>query len=79
MLKIIKVTFIKQKSLDELPEYSCTIPTGKIIGKKWKRDINFSLYGQKRGTTLPDWYVCEYVKHEDPGLIGITHKKAIII
>lgn len=27
--------------LDELPEYSCTLPTGTTPGKKWKRDVNF--------------------------------------
>lgn len=27
--------------LDELPEYSCSLPTGTTPGKKWKRDVNF--------------------------------------
>lgn len=32
-------TDITQKELDELLEYSCSLPTGTTPGKRWKRDL----------------------------------------
>lgn len=35
-------TRLTRKEFDEMLEYSCSIPTGKAIGKRWKRDENFN-------------------------------------
>lgn len=59
---------LTQREFDDLPEYSCTFPTGQTIGKRWKRDRNF---GNRSKTVGPVWDVAEYVEHEDPKLVGI--------
>lgn len=54
-------------TLDEfnkLGEYSTTLPTGKTIGKRWKRQLYM---GPHRGR----WLVGEYVEHADPESVGI--------
>jgi hypothetical protein len=54
-----------QKFLD-LPTYSLSNPTGVVIGKQWKREV--------QGV----WYLCEYVACDAPGYVDIT-KKVIAI
>jgi len=58
---------LSQEEFDVLPEYSCTIPTGAIVGKRWKRR---EPYGATKNAT---WYVGEYVEltPPDPKKIGI--------
>lgn len=69
----MEIERIKQKTLDSLPEYSCSLPTGTTIGKVWKRNNNF-------GSDLdPEWIICEYVNHSDPNLIGIDYRVPVII
>lgn len=55
---------IESQALRELPEYSCSIPTGVTAGKRWKRD---SMWHAKRrlGPGEPMWVVCEF--YEIPG------------
>lgn len=36
-MKTMLVERVSKKAFDSLPEYSCSIPTGKTIGKVWKR------------------------------------------
>ena len=51
---------------DQLPTYSCSIPTGTTIGKRWKRGAPY---------INPDtWYLCEYVEASDTKMIGIHYK-----
>ena len=51
----------------KLKEYSCSIPTGVVIGKRWRRNVTAFMGGLK-----PHWVVGEYGPHEDP-------KKAAIL
>lgn len=56
----LPVERIKRSTLDKLPEYSCSNPTGVIPGKVWKRNINaFDL--DHRGEP-PLWVLGEYVR-----------------
>ena len=50
-----------KESISKLQEYTFTIPSGKYLGKMWKK-IN------------PDggWLLCWYGKHEDPDLLSIN-------
>lgn len=54
----LDVVELTQEEFDALPEYSTTIPTGKTIGKQWKRQL---YYGQYR----EQWVRCEYVPDEE--------------
>lgn len=66
--KEIKLT---QVELDKFSEYSCSLPTGTTVGKRWKRDANAYRRGLPEGT-LPAWWIGEYVEHPDPEMINIT-------
>lgn len=57
---------LTQREFDPLPEYSCSIPTGTTIGKRWKRhegayDQRFRAAGGK-----PWWIIGEYIEAADP-------------
>lgn len=51
----MRIVLLTQKEFDELKDYSCSYPTGQIIGKKWKRRLNY--YDESKG-----WYFCEYTR-----------------
>jgi hypothetical protein len=51
---------------DALLEYSCTIPDGKTIGKRWKRR---EPYGAP--VKQARWFMGEYVPDPDPKLVYI--------
>jgi hypothetical protein len=42
----------------ELADYSCTLPSGVYIGKRWKRHVPFRGSGQ--------WWMGEYAEDPDP-------------
>jgi hypothetical protein len=62
----LPVEEMTQKAFDGLPHYSFSLPTATTIGKVWKA---------QRGD---DWIIGEYVKHNDPGFVGIQWRKIII-
>lgn len=55
------------KEFMELLEYSCSMPTGVVIGKRWRCNVTAFMGGLK-----PHWVMGEYAPHEDP-------KKAAIL
>lgn len=61
-LPVIEMT---QSEVDALLEYSTTLPTGKTIGKRWKRRL---YVGSKAGS----WVLCEYIEDPDPTYVGIA-------
>lgn len=65
-----------QAALEAMVEYSCSIPTGTTIGKKWKCDRNF---GRRSSTVGPDWMTGEYIDHQDPNKVGIKWRKVVIV
>lgn len=40
MLVDAKTAIMTREQFDSLGEYSCTLPTGTYIAKRWKRDVN---------------------------------------
>jgi len=50
---------LTRELFDKLGEYSCSLPTGVIIGKAWKRKVNY--YDERDG-----WLLGEYESHPDP-------------
>jgi hypothetical protein len=49
---------ITREELEALPEYSCSIPTGTTIGKRWRRDVAFNDPNPKASR---DWMIAEYI------------------
>jgi hypothetical protein len=65
--------YVSQKALDNLPEYSLSLPTGAVAGTVWKRDIRWGRPGS------PLWVICEYVDHPtDPNLLKVEHRRPVI-
>lgn len=64
----MKTISLSQKEFDALPEYSCTLPTGTTIGKRWKR-------GWPYQEPRTDWYLGEYAKSALPGMVDIIWRK----
>ena len=52
---------------EALPEYSCSLPTGQTIGKRWKRKC--------RDPNGEVWMLGEYVEDPEPGMIGIRWRR----
>jgi hypothetical protein len=63
-LEVVEMT---QAEIDALLEYSTTLPTGKTVGKRWKRRL---FLGPKAGR----WVLCEYVEDPDPEYVGIASR-----
>ena len=68
-----KYISLTRDELEALPEYSISLPTGVIIGKRWKRNINFMAPSQMAhpfdGAELrrqPDWWIGEFVTDPNP-------------
>lgn len=51
--------FLTQEEFDQLPEYSLTLPSTTIIGRKWKCKDDIR------------WLLGTYVNHSDPTKVGI--------
>lgn len=60
-----------QAEVDALLEYSTTLPTGKTLGKRWKRQL---YVGPKRGV----WVLGEYVEDPDPAYVGIRWREITV-
>lgn len=74
------VDTLTQAQFDILPEYSCTLPTGTTIGKKWKRDVNEPKRFHRIEPNAPkEWWTGEYTPHPDPDTVGIKWRKVVII
>lgn len=61
---------ISRAELFTIREYSCSIPTGTVIGKRWRRDVHAF---RRRATPVDrhEWQIGEYIEHSDPGKVGI--------
>ena len=62
---------ISREDLAALLEYSCSIPTGTVVGTRWRRDLKFGTGHE------PEWVICEYVEDPDPKMIGIKESWAM--
>lgn len=60
---------LTQKEFDDLPDYSCSVPTGTTIGKRWKRRKDY--YDQLALNDPTRWFIGEYVPCDTPGYVGI--------
>ncbi len=75
------------QELDELLEYSTSIPSGTYIGKLWKRNNNALVRDAKGHNVPPEWTMGEYIpdpqakigKDGKPDTIGIKWRKIEIV
>ena len=63
---------ISRPDLENLLEYSTTLPTGTIIGKRWRKDVNAikAMFGGKLGLE-PEWAIGEYVHSDEIDWIAL--------
>lgn len=67
-----------RRAFDELPEYSCSVPTGTTIGKRWKRSEFYA--GFRPGGPYPGrWFMWEYVPSDREGYVGIKSREILIL
>lgn len=69
---------LSPSALAALPEYSRTLPTGKTIGKRWRRNARDGYYFPIDVWGLrfvfpapPRWMVGEYAESALPGMVDI--------
>ncbi len=55
---------ITLEALADLPEYSCSIPTGTSIGVRWRAATQYM--GERT-----EWRIGTYVPCRSPGMVGI--------
>lgn len=74
----LPVVHIEPRALDALPEYSTTIPTGVVIGKRWKRNAMIGVQ-MRFGRCESLWEVCEYVEDpvSGPGWCRVTRSRPV--
>jgi len=82
-MKTIELT---QKELDNLGEYSISLPTRTTIGKRWKANKNWGRVvqypcgdGMRTDPAPPRWVVGEYVDSPKANMVGILWYEVIII
>jgi len=63
---------MNRPDFDALPEYSCSVPTGVVIGKRWKR-------GEPYVGPRDTWFLGEYVEVPGrPDLARILFREIVI-
>lgn len=70
--------YLSQKEFDSLLNYSCSLPTGTTVGKRWK--CNRNAYREPPSKREPDWWMGEYYMDETipEGQIGIRWSKIVV-
>lgn len=74
-----------RETFQKLPEYSCSLPTGTAIGKRWRRLKRWleplePVPGQGQVVvTRESWVLGEYVECEEAGYVGIKWRKILLV
>ena len=72
--------YLSEKEFNALSDYSCSIPTGTTLGKRWKRDLNAPRrFHRVEPDAPPNWCMGEYVPDTDPKFVGIRWRKIIVV
>lgn len=79
MTKTDQTAYVSQRELEELLEYSSSLPTGTTIGKVWKRKIFDQQSGRFTGRYRLGEYVPETVEPwKSKGYVGIQWRDVVI-
>lgn len=65
---------LSEKDFDALDDYSCSIPTGTYVGKRWKRRHPYVHYPD----VVPTWTMGEYYEYGDHGRVGINWRPIVV-
>lgn len=65
-----KTATIPVENFEQLDDYSCTIPSGTVVGKFWRRHQPYSGRGA--------WWLGQYVDDPDPEKIGIVWRELFV-
>lgn len=68
-------TVVTRDELRALPEYSCSLPTGTTVGKRWRRDVTFGRPNRRKGEA--EWLVGEYYDVGSKEEVGIKWTWAV--
>ena len=63
---------LTKNEFDQLPDYSLSVPTGRTIGKRWKRQ-------HVDETMTLGWVMGEYTEHQDANTVGIYWRKIVLL
>jgi hypothetical protein len=63
---------VTPREFSNLKEYSCSYPTGVIVGKRWKRKKNY--YDESKG-----WWLGEYIYDPEPGWATVRWREIQIM
>lgn len=56
----LRVVVLTPREFEDLPEYSCSIPTGTTTGKMWRRHNGSHDQEYKRSGGRCRWIICGY-------------------
>jgi hypothetical protein len=59
---------LSEAEFKALPNYSCSLPTGTIIGKRWRRR---EPYENGPPGTVHTWFMGEYVESDREGYVSV--------
>lgn len=69
-----KTALCDQEMFDSLYEYSCSLPTGTTVGKRWKRAKN--TYDGKDGWLLGEYVECYPI---DPDTVKVKFRELLVV
>lgn len=67
--------YMTMDEFEGLPEYSCTVPTGTTVGKRWRREEPY--HRQALGPRT--WYMGEYGEPGEDRQVPITWRQIFIV
>lgn len=72
MLLSAGIAVVDREAFDALLDYSGSVPTGTMVGKRWKRRRDY--HDESKG-----WLMGEYAEHPDPELIHIIWRDLEVV
>ena len=70
-----KTAYVTAQEFAELLEYSCSIPTGQVVGKLWKRDLNFGMPTDEEKWVMGEYFLDGTIP---AGEIGIRWRTLVV-
>lgn len=65
---------LSEKDFEALDDYSCSLPSGTYVGKRWKRRFPYV----HDPDVVPVWTMGEYCECDIPGQIGINWRPIVV-
>lgn len=62
-----KTAVMTRRAFEKLPDYSCSLPSGTYLGKRWRTHFR------------DGWFMREFIDCDIPGEIGIRNRRIEIV